>query len=337
LGTKSNTHWVRGIDSIRIVLALIVLLSHLENQFAIFLKTSDNTIIYLFGVGLNHAFLGPGAVTAFFIISGFVIHYPFKDREPNVRQFLIRRWVRIVLPLLVAVAIAIYLEGLWLVPIWSLYCELIYYTIYPVLRRLPISWKTQFVITFVIAAIIVFTMGGDELTSLLTQTNVNYTGSYAVLGDWITWIIGLPCWLIGVLIAENIDKIKKVITRPQVYLIRCAMILLAMVIVGLKAHWYTSYLFTLNFIAPIIGLWITAEIIYFRDHQPWAWLEYGGKFSYSLYLCHIINLVLIEMVMKPTVQTYLVIIVINVFLAWLFYLVVEEPSHRLSRYLASKA
>jgi peptidoglycan/LPS O-acetylase OafA/YrhL len=180
-------------------------------------------------------------------------------------------------------------------------------------------------------------MGGDELTSLLTQTNVNYTGSYAVLGDWITWIIGLPCWLIGVLIAENIDSIKKVITRPQIYLIRCAMILLAMVIVGLKAHWYTSYLFTLNFIAPIIGLWITAEIVYFRDHQPWAWLEYGGKFSYSLYLCHIINLVLIEMVMKPTVQTYLVIIVIDVFLAWLFYLVVEEPSHRLSRYLAGKA
>lgn len=333
---RSKDYWVRGIDSIRFVLAMIVFLSHGQNQIAIFLKSFDNRIVYYAGVAFNHIFLGPGSVVAFFIISGFVIHYPFKDRQLNVRHFLVRRWVRIGLPLLVAVAIALSLDGIWMIPIWSLYCELIYYTLYPVLRRLPISWKSQFVISFIIATVMMFTLANDELASMLTQTNVNYTGSYAMLGDLLTWLIGLPCWLIGVIIAENVDKLKWSVSTIRIIFIRGVILFVAAIVVGLKAHWFVSYLFTLNFFAPLIGFWITSEIIYFRHHQPWNWLEYCGKFSYSLYLLHVMILILIHQVLPDNLYAYPFIILLTVLISWIFFILVENPSHKLSRYLASK-
>jgi peptidoglycan/LPS O-acetylase OafA/YrhL len=315
---------------------MIVFLSHGENQVAIYFKSFENKVIQLGGVALNHIFLGPGAVVAFFIISGFVIHYPFKDRPLNIKQFLVRRWIRIVLPLLAALALASYLDGVWMIPIWSLYCELIYYTIYPLLRRLPVSWKIQFVISFVIAAVLMFTLATDELQSLLTQSNVKYTGSYAALGDWLTWLIGLPCWLIGVLIAENVDQIKWNVSTMKIILIRGAMLVVAAIVVGLKAHWYMSYLFTLNFIAPLVGYWILSEIVYFRHNKPWAWLEYGGKFSYSLYLLHVFVWNYIGLAFAVSLSTYPIIIILTVLMAWIFYVLVEAPSHKLSRYLANK-
>lgn len=333
---KSHDYWVRGIDSIRFVLALIVFLSHLDNQVAAFLKGLGNSFTYYTGVAYNHIFLGPGAVVAFFIISGFVIHYPLKDKPLNVKEFMVRRWVRIGVPLLVAVVFAMYISGLWLIPIWSLYCELIYYTIYPALRKLRISWNTQFGISFIVSIILVVSLGKTELNSLLAQSDQGYTGSYAALGDWLTWLIGLPCWLIGVIIAENIDRIKRTISTPGIYLVRALMLGLAGVIVGLKAHFFVSYLFTLNLIAPVIGLWLTAEILFFRHHKPLRWLEYAGKFSYSLYLLHIIIVNVTSWFLDTTLLTYPLIIFIVVFVSWVFYLLVEEPSHRLSRYLARK-
>jgi peptidoglycan/LPS O-acetylase OafA/YrhL len=333
---KSHNNWVRGVDSIRFVLAVMVFLSHAENEVAIFLKSFDNRIIYYAGVAFNHIFLGPGAVIAFFIISGFVIHYPFKEKQLNVKQFLVRRWVRIALPLLVVILISMPMHGFWMIPIWSLYCELIYYTLYPLLRRLPISWTMQFVISFIISVVLIFTLSGNELTSMLTQTDVNYTGSYAMLGDLLTWLVGLPCWLIGVIIAENVDKWKWNVSTIGIYLFRGIMLFLAAIVVGLKAHWFVSYLFTLNFFAPVIGIWITAEIIYFRDHQPLKWLEYGGKFSYSLYLLHVMLLSIIHIVLKESLYTYPLIILLTIFMAWIFYILVENPSHKLSRYLASR-
>lgn len=333
---SDHSYWVRGIDSIRFVLAMIVFLSHLDNHFAAFLKSFDNRIVYGLGVAFNHIFLGPGAVVAFFIISGFVIHYPLKGKPLNIKQFLVRRWVRIALPLIVAVAIAMYISGLWMIPIWSLYCELIYYTIYPVLRRIRMSWTLQFVISFVIALILMFTLAHGELTSMLTQANVDYTGSYAVLGDLLTWLIGLPCWLLGVIIAENVDRITIRISFVQVYAVRAVMLFVAAIVVALKAHWFVSYLFTLNFFAPLIGLWITVEILFFRDHRPWNWLEYAGKFSYSLYLLHVISITLIAFVLPGNLYTYPAIIALTVLISWIFYLLVENPSHRLSRYLAGK-
>ena len=330
-------NWVKGLDSLRFVLALIVFLSHLSNEPSNYLKSLDGKLWHWMGIALNHVFLGPGAVVAFFIISGFVIHYPFKGKSLNTKQFLVRRWVRIGIPLLIVVAIALYRGGIGLVPIWSLYCELIYYTLYPLLRRLPLSWTQQFWFAFAIAAVVIV-VGSyhTEIASMITQSDQGYTGSYAALGDGFTWLVGLPCWLIGVLIADVVDSRTIVVSQVRINIIRLCALVVAMLVVGLKAHVYVSYLLTLNFFAFMLGYWILNEILFFRTHAASAILEYAGKFSYSLYLLHVLLVQWFYSQFGMSLALYPVAIAFTLVSSWLFYRFVEKPSHELSKYWARK-
>ena len=77
----------------------------------------------------------------FFVISGFCIHYPY--RAPNtfvLLPFLARRYLRIGIPLAAAVLLAhpfqVNLAIFHNSILWSLVAELIYYSLYPTLRRL---------------------------------------------------------------------------------------------------------------------------------------------------------------------------------------------------------
>jgi len=87
------------------------------------------------GFFLANAFDGIGAVIAFFIISGFVIHYPNKNGIPNLKEFWIRRFVRIVIPLCIILPLGLLFDHPEKAVVWSLFCELIYYAIYPFLAK----------------------------------------------------------------------------------------------------------------------------------------------------------------------------------------------------------
>jgi len=73
-----------------------------------------------------------------FIISGFCIHYPYvSGREFSVSAFYISRLTRIAIPMLAAIGISLFLPHGYTsleAVLWSLYCEIVYYTIYPLLR-----------------------------------------------------------------------------------------------------------------------------------------------------------------------------------------------------------
>src|SRR6201996_2270593 len=117
---KGSEKWFYGVDSIRFVLAFVVMLSHFDNVYASALKQSTHSIFRNCGYILANAFDGTSAVIAFFIISGFVIHYPNKNGIPNLTEFWIRRFLRIIIPLAV-----ILVAGSWLghpenAVVWSL-------------------------------------------------------------------------------------------------------------------------------------------------------------------------------------------------------------------------
>ncbi len=77
----SSSKWVNGIDSIRFFLALIVFLSHIHDPYIDALKNSHSPVLYTLGLFITPLFSGISAVIAFFIISGFVIHYPYKNKR----------------------------------------------------------------------------------------------------------------------------------------------------------------------------------------------------------------------------------------------------------------
>ena len=334
---NNNKNWVNGMDSLRFVLALIVLLSHLENPYVAALKASNTLIGKLLAGFLANAFSGIAAVIAFIIISGFVVHFPVKDKPLDVRKFLIRRWIRIGIPLMVLASVAIYNHKFSLIPIWSLYCELMYYTLYPFLRSIKLSWTMKLKIAYLIQVLIILILCQNDIKSLIYQQDINYFATYWQTGELITWLIGLPVWLLGVVIAEKIGPLSiklKNITFIELTLYRLAIFTTSVILHVLKFHFFLSDIIALNIFALLMVKWIEREIIYYQIHNSFIILEYSGKFSYSLYLCHGLCVYFLSYFMNINVYNYPIFIALSLLMAYLVYLIVEKPSHELARKLA---
>ncbi len=309
--------WFYGIDSIRFILAVIVMLRHFDNPYATILKHSSHAIFQYAGYLLANAFDGSSAVIAFFIISGFVIHYPNKNGIPNLTEFWIRRFLRIIIPLSVILIVGAWFNHPEKTVVWSLYCELIYYGLYPFLSMIHLSWKSKFLIAYAIAALLICTLSYHDIIALFKQTNTNYQGYYWQLNWYLTWLIGLPCWLLGVLIAETIDYLNQatfksvIIYRLLVYMISC------FCCIG-KFHLHLSYILSLNIFALLLYKWIQTEIVYYKTHPASPVLEKMGKFSYSLYLCHPLLYVILRMFMVYNTATYIVFILLTIAFSYCF-------------------
>jgi len=327
--------WFKGIDSLRFILALIVLLSHFKDPFSTRLIDSPSHTVRIFGYFLDNAFDGTAAVIAFFIISGFVIHYPNKNGILNVKKFWIRRFVRIFIPLIVVYLIGIKFGHPDKAVVWSLICELIYYAIYPFLVKIKISWFHKFLIAYVVAAILIIAGAHHDVASFFKQADSKYHGYYWQLGIFLTWLVGLPVWLLGVLLAEHIDKLNT-ISFSKVLLYRTGIIILSCFCTLAKVYLFTSYILSMNLLAIFIYKWLQAETIYFKTRQPAQWLEKMGRFSYSLYLCHPIIYLVLGFWLSNTFITYPIFIGATIFISWLFYLAVERPAHLLAIRIAKK-
>jgi len=119
---------------------------------------------------------------------------------------------------------------------------------------------------------------------------------YPVLG-LLTFIIGLPCWLMGCWLAENFQNFQ-ILSFKRIYILRLFIIFIMLVLQIIKFHAptvFASNCFTLNLFAILGTYWLGYEIKYFIFNKPNQIFEYFGKFSYSLYLIH---------VLVPSISTY---------------------------------
>ena len=323
---------LRGVDSIRIICALIVALGH----FGIFGVTAHPSSTYLNEAKRVSGLLwnGPAAVIVFFIISGFCIHLPFRGGRPlNVPVFMARRFLRVGIPVLIAIGFAEYVlkdtSGIFSVT-WSILCEIIYYALYPALRIAAqrSSWNiliaSSFVVSFVLALL---------NFPLLVETH----NSYTAFGSGLTWLIGLPCWLLGCKLAENLDQVKAPMTS-RLWAYRAGIFALAVVLRVAKFHVYSplaSNCFTLNLFAFPAYLWLGYEIAYFRQRRPVPVLEWMGTWSYSLYLVHplcwgIISAFHISLLKEAIDSAHFVVVIFALCLSYLFFLLIERPSQLLA-------
>ena len=331
---KQKILHIAGLDSLRFILAMIVLLSHLQNPFVPYFKGFNNVFLNALAIIINHLFCGTGAVIAFFVISGFVIHYPHKNENKiNAYKFLIKRWIRIGIPLLFIIILSTYYGEFKQMPIWSIFCELIYYTLYPLLRKIKLKWNYLFYFSFFLAIIANTVLNYQNILSFVHHSNINYHGTYACNGPYLTWIIGLPCWLLGVVLAENIDFRKNDVTFFKLFLFRCIVFLVSILFFVLESHFHLSYVLSMNFFALLIYFWLQKEILYYSNNKPNATLEYLGTFSYSLFICHKLIFILFLMFSVLNIYNYIVYIFVALFVSYIYYLIIESPAHRLGRFL----
>ncbi|MEJ0065393.1 MAG: acyltransferase family protein [Caulobacteraceae bacterium] len=322
----SERREIKGLDTLRFVAALTVALSH-GAAFPLrdLLGGGDGWIRLITGA-YDVSFDGVAAVIVFFIISGFCIHYgPAAGAPFRTLPFWTRRGVRILIPLAGAVALAGALgaaaTGALEVVLWSVYCELIYYAIYPLLRlafrAIGVGW--------VLAA-----ASAISAAMLLWGWKAPFYWSFSPA---LTWLLAAPAWLLGCLLAERIAAGSVIVRFGNVWFWRAATWAWAAAATAVFFHgpFKVGYPLLLAPFQLVAFRWIWAEIQHFERRPPSRLLEWCGRWSYSLYLVH--NSII---AITPLSQAHLIVSwalrVVLVFVATLvFYAAVEAPSHRLAR------
>lgn len=318
-----------GLDSIRFVCALIVVFAHTGQPPLRGYVSPDSLVGFVIDGALANLMSSAAAVIVFFVISGFCIHYPFTQslRIPSLPGYFSRRYIRIGIPVLVAIWISS-LVGLSLrlfegTILWSLAAELIYYSIYPVLllaRRRIGSWLPLIAVSFVAA--------------LCVAATNPLSGEYPKFGLQLNWLLGLPCWLAGCQLADHFRNKPVVKPIPWIWFARAGMWLLMMVCMVLRYHTPIGYPWSLNVFALIAAVWINFELTHMGARKPWGWLEHLGVWSYSLYLTHKLAVIVYDWFSVPSLGVWgdwaLRLGFILLF-AYGFYLICEKPAHFLAR------
>ena len=316
---------IKGFDTLRFFLALWVLFGHFG--FIPLKLTSSAFLGQLFKGVYNNAFSGPAAVIVFFVISGFCIHYPYREGAKLwPASYFARRYIRILAPMLLAIIISVPL-GLGLTNLnnsilWSLLCEEIYYVLYPGLlfasRR--VGWTSIIV--------------GAYFCSFAVVCSAPRTLNYASYGPYLNWLLGFPCWLLGCRVADKVRSLRTLaLSTGSIWLWRAAAWILSSLCSVLRFHASVGYPWTLGLFALFVYLWLQREVIYHNTHSPRAIFERGGKWSYSIYLTHQHGMVVFALALgSPTgVLSWVASVSFTVLAAYVFYRVAEKPSHELAR------
>ncbi len=325
---------VKGLDTFRFIAAVCVALSHgAAFPLGEYVKHSSGVAHVLIGI-YHSAFDGPAAVMMFFVISGFCIHYSFACGTPfQSVPFLTRRFLRIIPPLVGALLLARVLgkSGALYIILWSVYCELIYYVIYPGLRILFRRYDLRLLIGISLTAAILL---------ILSHWDVMFQWEFAV---YLAWILGLPAWLLGCLLAEDVaNGMKPTPTPVAIWMMRLGVwaYMAISTVIAFHAPIKIGYPVVLLPFYLLCYVWLGWELRYWQQREPSRFLEWGGKWSYSLYLIHKLPLAMIPaMIAAPSLSWVLRIAAITA-ASLLFYIAIERPSHRLarsaSRWAASK-
>ncbi len=357
--TTSSRERVPGLDTLRWMCALWVVFSHIPpfptNQW---LGKDSLGELVLRGV-LKNLFCGPAAVTVFFVISGFCIHFPQRNGRPlAIASFYAQRFLRIGIPFAVAVGLgyAAHLKGLQIgwqsfrigaeyreqaeltaSILWSLVAEMTYYALYPALLALArrTSWTAVLTAACTVA-----------LAILLSDPRARY---FPHFGNSLTPWIGLPSWLLGVRLAERFDTFKEgVVTRGQIWCWRLGVVGTASGLQALFFHPpavfpYVGYPWTLQVFAVLAMFWLEREIRWWRHHTPPALLESAGSWSYSLYLLHIAAPAVVAVLLRwagrpelPALALSLLRVAMVFPVCYAFARLVEFPSWTLARRVGAR-
>ena len=317
---------MRGLDTFRFIAASVVAADH--GAWVPFNRIAGETsgLLKLVAGVWNGTLNGSLAVCVFFFISGFCIHFPnVANERVAVFPFWIKRGLRIGIPLAVVVGAAHlageqYVDALDSV-LWSIYCELAYYALYPVLFPfLRGRWTGA------------ATVGAClSLTMIAAFPNTLRPFNFGVM----TFVFCAPMWLLGAVLAERYRSGALFHDRLlSVWILRGALPICGALATGALYHGPKIPL-TWSVVAftPIGYLWLAKELQRLSGHRTIDWLEALGAAAYSIYLVHRFPLTLFLGLYqgKLPLAAYPIQAAAIGIAAFVFYRLVEKPSHQFSK------
>ncbi len=353
---------IEGLDSLRFLAALVVVVSHIPLLPPV--VSDQNVRAWVIGEGLQRAlFNGNAAVVVFFLISGFVIHYPFaRKSQIPLAEFWSRRLLRICLPLLCVTAFA-WIFGLkdfplfwevgfrWIrlspgegflfdtLILWSLVAELIYYLIYPGLHRLARLWGWP--------ALVGLSFGLSWLV-VSFEPHARVAGNFT---NWLCWLVALPPWVMGCWLADRHQEQprpspNRALTR-RVWIWRSALLAGSLATKALSSPptnaWPAlTYAWTMPFFGIVALFWLRTELEQASAAAPPCWRERLGLGAYSLYLVHIPARELWSRIIpRPFSETHFLLsnlaLLGSVFgVSYIFFRWIELPSWKVARMIAHR-
>lgn len=331
---KPTDSYIRGLDSIRFFCALWVVFFH--GSMPPLLEGIDRSSKITWAIrGIyGGAFNGPAAVILFFVVSGFCIHFPQRSsRKLRIGEFYARRSLRIGIPWLAASALlplvgipfSNFTQGIG----WSLIAESTYYAIYPAL----LVALRKFGWTFVLALAYV----GSIIVILTDAKAVNY----ASYGHLLNSVLGLPCWLLGCILAEkwNENWQARVTKSVNIWIWRIGVWAFTDAVIVIRHLGVTGDPWTLTLFSPVAYFWLRREVRHFQEHgAPWLF-EWAGAWSYSIYLAHMVGAALFAKVWNLNLGYLLnwgMKVLFMLVFCYVFFLVVERPSHMWAKALGKR-
>jgi peptidoglycan/LPS O-acetylase OafA/YrhL len=348
---KQDKFHLKNLDPLRAIAAISVILGHTEQ-----VKFSENLPNFAY-IPFFTETSGRLGVILFFVLSGFLITILLlrekeKNTQINIKNFYIRRFLRI-LPLYYLILfigifiikydysnLSLYL-CLLLMPniahassnhwgaspqIWSIGVEEQFYLIWPVFIYYMKKniLKNMLVIYFIVTFIPYF------FVFLLLKT---YPDTYFT--DFMhRFVYGakFSCIMMGCIVAylyQSNNKILKYLYSKKVYLM--SLFLSAFLcLIGFKLRYFNDEFYSIIFSIMILNLSTNKEI---KINLESKLLNYLGKISYGLYMYHWIIIVNLISLLKPisyniylfNILSYLVTVPIIIVLSGISYKYFESP------------
>lgn len=317
-----------GLDSIRFAAACIVAISHGLIIPPQVYWTGDNGLEFWSGQIGHMLASGTGAVALFFVVSGLCIHLGRETAERDPRLFLVRRMIRVGVPMLAMLVITSFEANVASVLergiFWSVYCEIGYYLTYPLLLAVLRRWSLRQVlsVSVTVSALLLAVLPGQELV-----------WEY---GYW-TALICYPLWIVGAMIAETAQSIEPRRSK-YLWLWRFGLLGAAGTCSLIRHLPWAGDLSVMTYV--VIGLLATPflrqEIANAMAVPPSALTEKLGAASYSMYLTHRYPLYLSEQVLASFPQWFVASVELGLvaICCFAFYTLCERPALNLARSVA---
>jgi peptidoglycan/LPS O-acetylase OafA/YrhL len=360
----------RSLDGLRGVAALVVLAHHAllvsPAISALFIPAATapqpgSALWWLTYSPLKLTNAGPEAVVLFFVLSGFVLAIPVFKGGFNWLAYFPRRFVRLMLPVAGAVALAsvlILIHPQTPVPSFSGWlarastAELTWGGVLNALNLVngqyridnplwSIQWEMIFSLALPIFGIIAIVVKRWWMLGIAAS----------LVGVWIGALTGtaaflyLPVFMIGVLLAAGLGPLMKLITAINA--LRLSWLIWAVAVTAglflLIARWLvTPEVLAMEWVRPLftalvpvgallivvsaLGSKLTARILTVRPAR------FVGRISFSLYLVHVPLIVAIRHLMPEASVGVIMLVAIPtaMLVATGFYYLVEAPAHVLS-------